>query len=136
MSTYPKKQKAIDLAMYRNNNGTDSRKHIVTLTENKQYQVLRWNNPDYKKEKAILLPEDYSQMDYNGIQEIREDHDPHKHLEEIFGMLAVLDGKILRFLLNTKFPFEKAIRYELAIRGYDEYFNWVGFEQSEKIWLK
>ena len=32
-------------------------------------------------------------------------------------MLSITDGEILRFILHTKLPLEKMIRYELASRG-------------------
>lgn len=51
-------------------------------------------------------------------------------------LLTTLYGEILRFILHAKIPLEKFVREELAGRGYDENFKWVGFEEAEKIWLK
>ena len=47
-----------------------------------------------------------------------------------------MDGALLCFVLHTKLPLEKLIRYELASRGYDQNMNWVGFEKAKEIWLK
>ncbi|WP_452598444.1 hypothetical protein [Pontimicrobium sp. MEBiC01747] len=51
-------------------------------------------------------------------------------------MFSTMHGDYLRFLLHYKVPLEKFIRFELASRGYDGNFNWVGFDASEKIWLQ
>ncbi len=64
------------------------------------------------------------------------DEDPLHHFEEIRGMFSVMDGEILRFILEAKIPLEKFIRYELASRGFDKDHKWVGFEKVEEIWLK
>ncbi len=64
------------------------------------------------------------------------DDDPLSHWEEIAGMFSVAHGETLQFILSAKIPLEKFIRYELACRGYDENFQWVGFEKSQEIWLK
>jgi len=40
------------------------------------------------------------------------------------------------FILKAHIPLKKFLRYELACPGYDKKFNWVGFEEAEKIWLK
>ncbi len=58
------------------------------------------------------------------------------HWEDIRGMFSTMHGDYLRFLLHYKVPLEKFIRFELASRGYDGNFNWVGFDASEKIWLQ
>ena len=63
------------------------------------------------------------------------DEDPLHHWEDIRGVFSVVDGELLRYILHTKIPLEKFIRFELAIREYDEHFNWVGFDKSERIWL-
>jgi len=51
-------------------------------------------------------------------------------------MLSVIHGEVLRFILSAKIPLEKFIKYELACRGYDKDFQWVGFDKAEAIWLK
>ena len=37
-------------------------------------------------------------------------------------MFSVAHGETLRFILNTKIPLKRFIRYELACRGYDKNF--------------
>ena len=46
-------------------------------------------------------------------------------------MFSVAHGETLRFILNTKIPLKRFIRYELACRGYDKNFKWVGFDKAE-----
>ena len=56
--------------------------------------------------------------------------------EEIAGMFSIVHGETLRFILSAHIPLERFIRYELACRGYDKDFLWVGFDKAENIWLK
>ena len=93
---------------------------------------------DAKSESPYLTDtiRDYSQMSYDMIRKLRSDSDPSPPWEELIGAFSVLDGEILRYILYAKIPLEKLIRYELAIRGYDENHTWCGFEKAEKIWLK
>lgn len=83
-----------------------------------------------------ILPKDYSKMSYNDILHIKMDKEPLPHLEEINGMLSTMDGEILRFILHSKIPLQKLIRFELAGRGYDENHRWCGFKKANEIWLK
>lgn len=83
-----------------------------------------------------VLPKDLSEMSYDDIRAIRTDENPLKHWEEITGMISTMDGEILRYILHSKLPLEKLIRFELAERGYDENTHWVGFEKANNIWLK
>lgn len=80
--------------------------------------------------------QDHSDMSYDEIRHIRMDYDPLPHWEELTGTFSVMDGELLRFILHANIPLEKLIRYELAIRGYDENHLWCGFDKSEEIWLK
>ncbi len=93
---------------------------------------------DIKDENPYLADtaHDYSQMSYDMIRKLRSDNDPPPPWEDLMGAFSVLNGDILRYILHTKIPLEKLIRYELAIRGYDENHTWCGFEKAEKIWLK
>ncbi len=75
-------------------------------------------------------------MDYKHIRQISMDEDPLNHWEEIRGMFSVMDGEILRYILEANIPLEKFIRNELANRGYDKDHQWVGFDKAEQIWLK
>lgn len=83
-----------------------------------------------------VLPEDYSEMTFEHIRNIKRDENPLGHWEELTGTFSVMDGELLRFILHAKVPLEKLIRYTLAIGGYDENHSWIGFEASEKLWLK
>tara|TARA_R110002072_G_scaffold302796_1_gene488812 strand:- start:5201 stop:5635 length:435 start_codon:yes stop_codon:yes gene_type:complete len=83
-----------------------------------------------------ILPKDYSDMSYTHIRHIRMDREPLPHWELITGLFSTVDGEILRYLLHSKIPLEKFIRFELASRGYDENHRWCGFEKAGEIWLK
>ncbi len=83
-----------------------------------------------------IVPKDLSDMTYDHIRHIRMDNEPLPHWEEISGMLSVMDGEILRYILHAKISLEKLIRYELAGRGYDINHRWCGFDKAEEIWLK
>lgn len=83
-----------------------------------------------------IFPKDYSEMTYTQIRHIRMDREPLPHWESITGMFSTADGEILRYLLHSKIPLEKFVRFELASRGYDENHRWCGFEKAGEIWLK
>jgi len=83
-----------------------------------------------------ILPNDYSNLSYEDIQEIRTDVDPAMPWEEISGLFSTTDGEILRYIIKMKIPLEKLIRYELASRGHDENHRFCGFEKAKEIWLK
>jgi hypothetical protein len=83
-----------------------------------------------------VLPKDFSKLSYDEIRHIRMDNDPLPHWENIIGMISVMDGEVLRYLLHSKLPIEKLIRFELAGRGYDENHRWCGFDKANDIWLK
>lgn len=82
------------------------------------------------------LPKDYSEITYEHLDSIRQDEDPLPHWESITGMLAVMDGEILRFILNNRVPLDRLIRHELALRGFDKNHRWCGFDKAREIWLK
>ena len=98
--------------------------------------VFQTDSPACDKNALETLPTDYSEMAYIDIQHIRMDNDPLPHWEEIAGMISVAHGETLRFILSANIPLERFIRYELASRGYDKDFRWVGFEKAGKIWLQ
>lgn len=83
-----------------------------------------------------ILPQDYSNISYDDIQQLRRDDDPAKPWEEINGLFSTTDGEILRYIIKMKIPLEKLIRYELASRGYDENHRFCGFDKAQEIWLK
>ncbi|WP_299884296.1 hypothetical protein [uncultured Lacinutrix sp.] len=136
MTRFPNKQKAIDLAIWQNHNHRFDDNYGVVLSSKGDYMVFQTDHPSFSKSEFENLPVDYKKMDYNHIQQIRMDADPLPHFEEIAGMFSLAHGETLRFILNTKIPLKRFIRYELACRGYDENFKWVGFDKAEEIWLK
>ena len=83
-----------------------------------------------------ILPKDLSDFNYDDFRHLKMDKDPLPHLEKTLGMVSVMDGEILRFLVQSKFPLEKLIRDELACRGYDENHRWCGFDKASEIWRK
>lgn len=125
-------QKVIDEAVWINfrHRTTDYR---VGVIENR---IVHPKDKTFKGEHFEKLPEDYSTMTYNDIASIGMDEDPLKHWEEIRGMISVMDGELLRFILAKKVPIDKLIRYELTARGYDKDHKWCGFEKAKEIWLK
>jgi len=82
-----------------------------------------------------IISNDYTSLSYDEISHIRMDKNPLLAWEEIAGMFSIADVNILRFILHSKIPLEKLIRYELAARGHDKNINWVGFEKAKEIWL-
>ena len=136
MERFPNKQKAIDLAIWQNHSHRFDDNYGVVLSSKGDYIVVQTNHPSFEKNAFEILPVDYTKMSYQHIQQIRMDDDPLYHFEEIAGMFSTCHGEILRFMLSAKIPLERFIRYELASRGYDQKFNWVGFEKASDIWLK
>jgi len=98
--------------------------------------IFQTDHPTFYASDFETLPSSYKKMNYKHIRQIRMDDDPLPHWEEIAGMFSVAHGETLRFILNTKLPLKRFIHYELACRGYDENFKWVGFDKSQEIWLK
>lgn len=130
-------QKAIDFALWQN---------FLHRAENRTFGVISGPDDDYIvtseatrikiKETFIgVAPKDYEKMEYGHIESIKNDHNPLRHLEEICGVFSTVSGEFLRFILYSKLPIEKWIRYELASRGYDENMLWVGFDRAKDIWL-
>lgn len=133
----PNKEKAIDLAVWLNfKHRVDGKRFGVIQSVEGDFLIVSPNHPTFKGEVFEILPEHYSQMNYKHIRNIGMDVDPLHHFAEIKGMISVMDGEILRFILKYKIPLKKLIRYELACRGYDENHIWCGFDKAEDIWLK
>ena len=83
-----------------------------------------------------ILPKDYSNMSYDDIRHIRMDADLLPSWDKIIGLFSIADGEVLRFILHSKIPLERLIRYELAGRGYDKNHRWIGFDKASDVWLK
>ncbi|MGB1283653.1 MAG: hypothetical protein ACPG44_04235 [Polaribacter sp.] len=81
-----------------------------------------------------ILPKDYAKMSYKELRHIRMDKEPLPHLEELIGHFSTMDGEILRYILHSKIPLEKLIRFELANRGFDKNHRWCGFDKAKEIW--
>ena len=77
---------------------------------------------------------DYSEFSYKKLDTIRQEEEPFPHWERIIGMISVVDGEILRFILETKIPLDRIIRHELALRGFDKNHRWCGFNKAREIW--
>lgn len=83
-----------------------------------------------------ILPKDYSELSYPDLDRLGMDRELLPHWESIRGMISVMDGEILRFILHNKIPIDRIIRHELACRGYDINHRWCGFDKAREIWLK
>jgi len=102
-----------------------------------QFAVLEQNTAcEMNAELLDVLPNNLSKLSYDDLRHIRMDKDPLPHWEKITGMFSVMDGEVLRYILHTKIPLEKLIRFELAGRGYDKNHRWCGFDKAAEIWLK
>ncbi len=130
-------QKAIDEAVWINfsHRTTDYRVGVIEST-NDGYIIVHPEHSTFKGETFEVLPTDYSDMSYKHIASIGMDRDPLRHWEEIRGMVAVMNGELLRFILEKKIPIDKLIRYELSCRGYDKGHKWCGFEKAKEVWLE
>lgn len=100
------------------------------------YAVMEEDLRDEFELSFIEIPNDYSELNYDELRHIRMDKEPLPSLAEIIGTFSVMDGELLRFILHSKIPLEKLIRYELSMRGHDKNHRWCGFEKAEEIWLE
>jgi len=138
LDVFDNKQKAIDHALwlnfkYRIANITFG---VIHRPDNNWAVIEKATSEEMEMPFLNILPKDMSRLSYEQIRHIRMDREPLPHLEAITGKFSVMDGEILRFILHTKIPLEKLIRFELASRGYDENHRWCGFDKAQEIWLK
>jgi len=82
-----------------------------------------------------VLPKDFSELNFKQLDAIRQDKEPLPFWESIIGIFSVIDGEILRYILESKIPLDKIIRHELALRGFDKNHRWCGFDRARGIWL-
>lgn len=138
LTEFDDQQKAIDKAIWMNfKHRSKNYRFGVIDGPSDNYSVCdEATANDFETTFLDIILKDYSALTFEHIRQIRTDEYPLDHLEYIYGLFATADGNILQFLLHTKLPLEKIIRYELASRGYDQNNNWVGFDKSEEIWLK
>ncbi|MGY8909793.1 MAG: hypothetical protein ACKVIG_08035 [Flavobacteriales bacterium] len=126
----------MDHAIWNNHNHRFEDNYGAVLSSEGDYIVCKTDHSSFEKSEFEALPVDYSKMDYQHIQQIRMDVDPLPHWEEIAGLISTIHGETLRFILGTQITLKRFIRYELMCRGYDENFQWVGFDKAKEIWLK
>ena len=82
------------------------------------------------------LPENYQHLSYADLKAISGDPEMLEHWEDLLGKFSVMEGELLRFILQYQVPLEKLVRHELANRGFDGSNQWIGFEEAEKYWTK
>ena len=133
---FTEREKAIDLALWRNHNYRYGETYGVLKSNTGEFVVVPMEGSAKEKKRQVRLPMDYSKMDYGHISKIAMDRDLLEHWEDIRGMFSTVHGETLRFILSAQVPLEKFLRYELACRGYDKDFRWVGFQKAEEIWLQ
>lgn len=83
-----------------------------------------------------ILPKDYSDITFSHLDHIAMDSERLPHWESIRGMISIMDGEILRYILHNKIPIDRLIRHELAARGFDENHRWCGFDKAREVWLE
>lgn len=131
-------QKAIDLALWLN---------FIGQKENKAFRVVQLPNNQYSVEQTLestkvnkppLIPliDSYKSITYSQILDLKKQEDPLAHWEEIIGLFSTANGSLLRFILHYQIPLERLIRVELACRGYDANYNWLGFEKAKQYWFE
>jgi len=131
------RQKAIDFAIWQNfTHRLEGKQFGAIQSVEGDFFIVSPSHPSFIGEEFEPLPTDYLKMSFKEIRNIFTDMEPISHFDQIKGMVSVMDGEILRFILKYNVPLEKFIRYELASRGYDENHLWCGFEKAEEIWLK
>jgi len=131
------RQKAIDFAVWLNfKHRLEGKQFGAIQSVERDFIITSPSHPSFIGEEFETLPTDYSDMSFKEIRNIFMDNEPLAHFEQIKGMVSVMDGEILRFILKYQIPLGKFIRFELASRGYDENHLWCGFEKAEEIWLK
>ncbi len=134
--SHPSLQRAIDIAMWMNFKCRMDKRNFGVIQDKKAHWYEIVETKGKRKSSLIALPANYSDMTYEQIEAIRTIVNPLSHWEEIVGLFSTAHGETLRFILANEIPLEKLIRYELAIRGYDQNHLWVGFDKARKIWLK
>ena len=132
------KQKAIDHAMWLNFKYRIAKINfgVIHGPDNNWAVLEEATSEELELPFLDILPKDYSEMTYDDIRHIRIRNDSLPFWDKITGILSVVDGEILRYILHAKIPLEKLIRHELASRGYDENHRWCGFDKASEIWLK
>ncbi len=134
MERFPDKQKAIDLALWQNHNHRFNDTYGVAHSTQGDYVVTPITQPLSIHSEFVKLPKDFSKLNLKHLQKVYMDENPLHFWEEIRGMFSGVHGETLRFILSAKIPLKTILRYELATRGYDEIFNYIGYEKALALW--
>lgn len=133
---YSSRQKALDHALWLTFiHRVKGQKYGAILSIEGDYLVVPIDHPTFEGEPFEQLPVSYSNISFTDIGQIRQDAEQLSHWEELLGAFSVMDGQLLRFILEYRVDLEKLIRYELAARGHDKDGKWCGFEKAAEIWL-
>lgn len=123
--------KAVDFALWlKFKYRMDKREFIIQEEAPDSYRVVP---SDGMQKSKILIPENYSDMDYKEIETIHKDLTPLNHWQELGEIISNGHDELLRFILFYQVPLEKWVRYELASRGYDNQYHWLGVEKSKEV---
>ena len=138
LDVFNKQQKAIDHCLWLN-----FKYRIANITfgiingPDKNYAVCEEATAEEMELRFLdILPSDYSDLNYKQLDVIRQDQELLPFWESIIGIVSVVEGDILRFILDKKIPLDKIIRHELALRGFDKNHRWCGFDKARDIWLE
>lgn len=130
--------KANDMALWLTFTHRVRKEHFVVVNGPENDFVVMKRADALEHDHIVVGPKfhSYDALSYEQIQAMRTDEDILNHWEEIIGAFSTMEGEFLRYILRMNIPLEKLIRYELAVRGYDQASRWVGFEKARDIWLK
>lgn len=134
---HPNLTKALDHAIWLNfNHRAEAKKFGVIQSSDDGYLVIPTDHPTFKGEQFEKLPKDYSNISYEHLKMIGMDDNYVGMWEELRGVFSTMNGELMKFILHTKIPLKRLIRWELANRGFDMNNNWIGFDASYRLWLK
>ncbi|MEM6719211.1 MAG: hypothetical protein AAF611_07865 [Bacteroidota bacterium] len=136
LEIFETQQGAVDRAMWLNFKYrlTDIRFGVIHGKDNDWATVEKITADEMGVPFLDVLPDDYSQMTYLHIQNAKLEHDLLRHLQNIVNIFSKIDSELLLYVIYSKMPLEKLLRYELASRKRDEKNRWCGFEKAKEIW--
>ena len=137
LDLFEKQQKAIDHCLWLNFKYRIAGIRFVVLNgPDNIFAVCEQATAEEMEMKFLdILPENHSQLSYKQLDVIRQDQEALPVWESIIGIVSVVDGEILRYILENKIPLDKIIRHELALRGFDKNHRWCGFDRAREIWI-
>ncbi|WP_026776308.1 hypothetical protein [Polaribacter sp. Hel_I_88] len=137
LDLFEKQQKAIDHCLWLNFKYRIAgiRFGVINGPHNNFAVCEQATAEEMEMEFLDILPENHSQLSYKQLDVIRQNQEPLPFWESIIGIVSVVDGEILRYILEQKIPLDKIIRHELAFRGFDKNHRWCGFERAREIWF-